>query len=359
MKTRYGSGSIGLLRKKGGPEKGLAASRQTLRVGDMATLKDVAREAGLSVGTVSRVLNNRGYISEETRQNVERAMAKLHYQPNEMARSLSKQTTHTIGLIVPSIDHPYFSKFISCLERAASAQDYRILLFCSRGEADRESEYVDACRSNRVAGLILCSGGVHTRSFQNLGFPLVTYERFLDSGDACVACDNFEGGELAGEVLLGRGCRNIAYLGGIGETAMPADERLGGLKTVCAAAGADVQELNFEAERIHDRKYRVQIVRFLQEHPDIDGMFCNSDVIGAQAIQACRQLGIEIPARMKIVGYDDVDISEFTVPELTTIHQPVREMANECISIIRKYSAGESVLSRTIFHVSLVTRQSA
>ena len=94
----------------------------------MATLKDVAKAAGLSVGTVSRVLNNRGYISEETRQGVYTAMERLNYQPNEVARSLSRQKTNTIGLIMPSIEHPYFAKLISCLERAAYEREY--IKFC-------------------------------------------------------------------------------------------------------------------------------------------------------------------------------------------------------------------------------------
>ena len=111
----------------------------------MATLKDVAREAGLSVGTVSRVLNNRGYISDETRQSVNRAMKKLNYQPNEMARSLSKQRSSMIGVIVPSISHPYFSKLVESLESTAHHEEYEILLFVSQGRLDREEEYVRAC----------------------------------------------------------------------------------------------------------------------------------------------------------------------------------------------------------------------
>ncbi|HCI73280.1 MAG TPA: LacI family transcriptional regulator, partial [Lachnospiraceae bacterium] len=124
----------------------------------MATLKDVAREAGLSVGTVSRVLNNRGYISEETRNCVQEAMKRLHYEPNEMARALSKKHSTMIGVILPSISHPYFAKVLSCLERAAHARNYELLLFCSQGKSAREEEYVRVCCSNRVAGLVLCSG---------------------------------------------------------------------------------------------------------------------------------------------------------------------------------------------------------
>ena len=121
----------------------------------MATLKDVAKETGLTVSTVSRILNNRGYISEDARQRVRDAMQKLDYQPNEVARSLSKKTSNTIGVILPHISHPYFAKVISCLESAADARGYKILLFNSKGRDDKQAKYVEICKSNRVAGVIL------------------------------------------------------------------------------------------------------------------------------------------------------------------------------------------------------------
>jgi len=106
----------------------------------MATLKDVAKASGLTVGTVSRVLNNRGYISDKTREKVYRVMKELNYQPNEMARSLSKQKNNTIGVILPQIEHPYFAKVLSRLEREAAKQGYRIMLFVSRNKEKREEQ---------------------------------------------------------------------------------------------------------------------------------------------------------------------------------------------------------------------------
>ena len=124
----------------------------------MATLKDVAKETGLTVTTVSRVLNNRGYISEDTRQKVYDAMKKLNYHPNEVARSLSKKTSNTIGVIVPHIRHPYFSEMISHLEDAANDRGYKIILCNSQDKDAKTREYLEMCTSNRVAGIVLCSG---------------------------------------------------------------------------------------------------------------------------------------------------------------------------------------------------------
>ncbi len=322
----------------------------------MATLKDVAREVGLSVGTVSRVLNNRGYISAETRANVRAAMQKLDYQPNEVARSLSRQRTSTIGLIMPSIEHPYFARLISCLERSAYERAYKILLFCAYGIPDQEKKFVEACRSNRVAGLIICSDSVRTETFSNLGFPLISYERYLDSSDACVLCDNEEGGGLAAKELIERGCRRPAYLCGRSRVGMPADMRKDGFLNVCRQYGISPETYLFEADRMLDVQYCPEIISFLKEHPCTDGLFCGSDVIAAEAIQAASVLGIDVPGRLKIVGFDDVLPAVLTSPKITTIRQPVKEMAKACIELIDKKNSGESVPSRSVFHVSLVRR---
>ena len=155
----------------------------------MATIKDVAAETGLTVSTVSRVLNNRGYISDKTRKKVYDAMNKLNYTQNEVARSLSKKTNNTIGVIVPHIRHPYFSELISNLEMAAYEKNYKIFIFNSREKQEKENEYLEMCYSNRVAGVIMCSGSVHLNVFDGLNIPIVTIERFLENGTAGVECD--------------------------------------------------------------------------------------------------------------------------------------------------------------------------
>lgn len=240
----------------------------------MATLKDVAKETGLTVSTVSRVLNNRGYISEETRKKVYEAMKKLNYRPNEVARSLSKQTTNTIGVIVPHIRHPYFAELISNLESQAYHYGHKILLFNSQEKNEKEWEYMEMCTSNRVAGVILCSGTVGVEKFTGLNVPLITIERYLENGTAEVECDNEQGGRLA-----------------------------------------------------------------------------------AQLLQVCHKLNIDVPSQMKIVGFDDVNIASLTTPPITTIHQPIKEMAKMAVELLVRSGNGELVPNRTTLPVSLVVRE--
>ena len=175
----------------------------------MATLKDVAKASGLTVGTVSRVLNNRGYISDKTREKVYQVMKELNYQPNETARALSKQKSNTIGVILPNIEHPYFAKVLSRLEREAAKQGYRIMLFVSRYKEEREEQCIEMCKSERVTGVVLCSGSFETEKFEDLDFPLITLERSMDEGTSGIECDNYQGGVLATELLIEKGCRKL------------------------------------------------------------------------------------------------------------------------------------------------------
>ena len=325
----------------------------------MATLKDVARETGLTVSTVSRVLNNRGYISKEAREKVYEAMKKLNYQPNEVARSLSKQTTNTIGVILPHIDHPYFSRLLSSLETAAYLNEYKLMVFNSNDRDDKEVRYLEMCRGIRVAGIILCSGTVDVGRFEDLGVPLVTIERFLESGTAAIECDNRQGGRMVAKHLAEKGCRTVAYLSGENAEPMPADERAMGFMEVCRQEGMKCVDLEEEkTDALYAAlDYHEYIEKILDEHPEIDGIFASSDVIAAQVIQICRKKEIRIPEQIKLVGFDDSLISMLTSPAITTIRQPIPEMASLAVQTILRASNKEMVPSRTILPVSLVERE--
>lgn len=324
----------------------------------MATLKDVARESGLTVGTVSRVLNNRGYISEQTREKVYEVMRQLNYQPNEMARSLSKQKSNTIGVLVPHVMHPYFAKFLSCLEAAAFEHDYRVLLFSSKDREEKEDECIEMCKSNRVAGIILCSGTFHTEKFKNLNCPLITMERFIDEGTAGVECDNYNGGVMATEHLIEKGCRHLLHFSGVRNQHMPADDRQTAFETVCRRRGVDCAVVESVRGQYDNLDYYPMIRQALDQYPQTDGIFASSDVIAAQTIQVCRERGIDVPEQMKIVGFDDVMVASLTSPTITTISQPVKAMAETAMTLMARAIKGEMVPARSMFPVSLIVRES-
>lgn len=322
----------------------------------MATIKDVAREAGLTVGTVSRVLNNRGYISEATREKVYQIMKELNYQPNEVARSLSKSKTNTIGVIVPHIVHPYFAKLISNLEKAASDRGFKMLLCNSREERERELEYLEMLKSNRVAGLILCSATVKTESLESLEIPVITIERNVGTGTASVECDNYQGGVLAAKHLIACGCNHLINFGGVDKTEMPADSREVGFLEMCGQYGVvGVASKSHENQYIA-MEYHEHIEKIIKENPETDGIFASSDLIAAQVLQVCAKLGLKVPEQVKVVGFDDVNVAALTTPPITTIHQPVKEMAEMSVDLIVRSNKGEMIPTRTVLPVTLVKR---
>lgn len=323
----------------------------------MATLKDVAREAGLTVGTVSRVLNNRGYISAETREKVYAVMKELNYQPNEVARSLSKNKSNTIGVIVPHIVHPYFAKLISNIERAAAERDYRIVLYNSRAEREKEQEYLDMCKRNRVAGIIICSATVKTDVLMGLDVPVITIERNVGSGTAAVECDNYQGGKIAAECLISKGCKNLINLGGVEKTEMPADNREVGFVEMCAQRQVSGIVCRCPENEYYNMDYHSYIEKILKENPKTDGIFASSDLIAAQTIQVLTKLGIKVREEVKLVGFDDVNIAAWTTPPITTVHQPLEAMAQTAIDLLIKSGNGQIVPTRTVLPVRLVERE--
>ena len=324
----------------------------------MATIVDVAKLAGVTPTTVSRVINNRGYISEKTRNKVYGAMDELGYQPNEIARSLTKQKSNTIGVIVPHISHPYFAKLISNLENEASKKDYKIILCNSKEKAEKEKQYLDMCKSNRVAGIVLCSGNVESNKINTGDIPVVLLEKNFEEGKLGIQCDNYQGGKLATEHLIECGCKKVLHFSGVIDEEMPADNREKAFIDTCIKNSVKYYIKKFDINAYNEMNYYEYIKNTLSEIDGVDGIFASSDLIAAQVIQVCYELNIKIPKDIKLVGFDDVEISQLTTPTITTIQQPIKEMAKLAIHLIDAKYTNTEILEQTILPVDLVVRRS-
>ena len=324
----------------------------------MATIVDVARLAGVTPTTVSRVINNRGYISEKTKKRVYEVMDELGYQPNEIARSLTKQKSNTIGVIVPHISHPYFAKLISNLENEAAKKDYKIILCNSKEKAEKEKQYLDMCKSNRVAGIIICSGNVESNKINTGGIPVVLLEKNFEEGKLGIQCDNYQGGKLATEHLIECGCKKILHLSGVIDEEMPADNREKAFIDVCSKNEIEYFIKKYDIDTYNQMNYYDYIKAALNEIEGVDGIFASSDLIAAQVIQVCNEIKIRIPEDIKLVGFDDVDISQLTTPRITTVHQPIKEMARLSIELIDAKYNNIEVNEKTILPIKLIIRES-
>ena len=325
----------------------------------MATIKDVAAEAGLSVGTVSRILNNRGYISPKAREKVESAMRKLKYQPNEIARSLSQSNSSMVGIIIPMLFNPYFPTLLKYLEDELEARGMQPLLFVSDGDEEKEIRFLDKCKKNRVSGIILCSGNFKAVRLVDYSVPVVSIERMGLDGAISVVCDNYNGGKLAAGHLIEKGCKHLVMIAGDQDEAMPADGRVSGFEEKARENRIEAKVYHATREMFHLQDYHTLVERVLSENKSMDGLFCSSDVIAATAIQIASKHGIRVPEDLKVIGFDDTWYSASITPPLTTIRQPVKEMAMIAISSLEAAMKAGTFPSSTIkLDVSLVVRES-
>lgn len=301
----------------------------------MATLKDVAQKAGVTVTTVSRMLNNRVKISEKTRKKIMDAMKELDYQPNELAQSLTKKRSKFIGLIVPSAKNFFFSQVIEYVEKAAVANGYKLLLCVSNLELEKELDYFGMLKANKVAGVIIAS---HTQNLQehlNFDAPLLTIDRIISPDIPSVCSDNYHGGELAAEHLISCGCRSLVYLSGSAGLDMDANKRFLGFRDTCKKAGVDSPLFVDASEEFFiTMHYETMIEGLFSSHPGIDGVFTSNDIMAAQLVQYLAGQGKRVPDDVKVIGYDDTDLAALCTPPLTTIHQPVQEMCSAAVEYI-------------------------
>lgn len=326
----------------------------------MPKIKDVAKQAGLSVNTVSRVLNNRGYISQETREKVYQVMKELNYQPNEMARALFKKKSNMIGLIIPTVAHPFFAELTYHLEYFADQKGYKLLLCNSNRDISKESDYIDMLKKNQVDAIIMGSAALDVQHYLHLKLPIVSFDRVLSEDIPVVTSDNIEGGKLATRMLLDKGCRKPVFIyHGVGapyHSGMLGVGRERGFDAELKNAGMEPLHFQLDEAGMDDSGNDSAIVRFLQENPDVDGVFASSDLVAAKVIHACYQLKKDIPSEIKIVGYDDVQLASLITPHLSTVRQPIRDMSEYMIQLVVKQIEGEEIPMYNTFPVALIER---
>jgi len=327
---------------------------------NMPKITDVAKKAGVSVTTVSRVLNNRGYIGDATRDKVYKAMKEINYQPNELARSLYRRKSNTIGLIVPKVSHPFFSELTYYLELYAYKKQYKLLLCNSNRDVIKEKEYIELLKQNQVEGIIMGSQTLEAENYLNLNLPIVSFDRALSKNIPLVTSDNFLGGKLASELLIKKKCENLAYIyGGIGgphHTVLLANDRYQGFLEGIKTRKIQISLLTKELNTSNTGSMVEEVIGFLKMNPTVDGIFASSDIIASIIIQACYFLKKAIPNDMKIIGYDDVELSTILTPPLTTISQPLEKMSELTIDLLIRQIKGEKVSIDNSLPVSLVER---
>ena len=325
------------------------------------TLADVARHAGVSIQTVSRVANDRGETSAETRAQVLRVIAQLGYRPNAVARSLRASATRTIGILVPDITNPFFPALFRGAEDEANRAGYAMFLGNVVEDVARELAMLGVMEDRRVDGVIICSSRLtdadllaSLRRHRNA----VVVNRIVPSTLAgVVRVDYRDAAAKAVEHLAAIGCRTLAYIGG------PIDSR-GGAERAEAFEGA-VRRLGLCAIPGHPLQTSPTIEGgqqaaglLLREYPDLDGLFCYNDLIAAGSMMACAQAGRLVPDDIAIVGCDDIDLAALINPSLTTARVPTYEMGRVAVRLLLERMSGDTGQPNMVFPTELKIRRS-
>ncbi|TIT76059.1 MAG: LacI family transcriptional regulator [Mesorhizobium sp.] len=287
----------------------------------MTTIADVARYAGVSVATVSHVMNRTRHVEPETAERVRAAITALRYSPNSLARSLRRGETKTIGLLLPDNSNPFFASVARQIEDAGFVAGYTVILCNSDGSAEKEERYLSVLMAKQIDGLIFAGSSDHARVFASLSaaVPAVLLDREIHSVNVdSVLVDHDHGGYLAGRHLVGLGHKRIGFAGG-----------------------------------------RLAMERLLEQAPEITAVFACNDLMAMGAITALRSRGLRVPDDMSLIGFDDIPYAVTTWPPLTTIAQPVEKIGTRAVSLLlERVVEPEAPSRREVLTPVLVERES-
>lgn len=300
------------------------------------TIYDVAERANVSIATVSKVINSTGRISEITSQRVKEVMEELNYKPSIVASALTSKKTGTIGLLVPDVSNPYFCEVCRRIEDWCRKYGYGVTI-CNTDNSDQKTvEYIELLEQKGIDGLIISSTVQYKKEvIQNLlknKVPFVLFSTVIRNLDTCaVTVDGYYGAHQAVEHLIDQGCQTIAF---IGEEQWRSGARLRGYCDALIEHGLKVDEdcVKYVTPTISAGK--IAIGEILDSAKQIDAVFAFNDVLAVGVLKELQVRKIRVPEDIKIVGFDNTLLSEITTPTLSTVAQPVDEMAQKAVELV-------------------------
>lgn len=328
------------------------------------TINDVAKHAGVSKATVSRVLNNYDYVAEDVRQRVMQSVDALGYQPNRSARRLRVQSSDLIGLIIPDIENPLFQKLVRAVEDTAYEQGMNVVLCNTDDNPDKQKAYFRIMQAERAAGLIVVpthpKDGKVLEAVRAGGTPIVLLDREVKKFDAdTVKVDNTRGAYLAMQHLIQLGYARIGIIAGT-QTLTPGHERLKGCYDAAQDAGFVIDERfvrigNFKIESGH------ALAQELMQMPDgpPEAIFVSNNLMTMGALRGLHELGVRIPEEVALVGFDEMPWAGDLNPALTTIAQPDYELGKQAVQLLlNRIERPDAPFYKVMFQPQLIIRQS-
>ncbi|AXX65465.1 LacI family transcriptional regulator [Bombilactobacillus bombi] len=318
----------------------------------MPKLEDVAKRANLSKTTVSRVLNKRGYLSQKTIDKVYQAMEELDYHPNVVARQLYKNKTDLIGILLPTVANPFFGELTAALEDRLYQQGFKVIIGNSMNNPQKEADYLQQLLIKQVDGLIVGSHNQGIQQYRHAGLPVVSIDRIMNQDIPVIASDNYRGGQLATERLIAQGVRKIIHTNGPHDLATPAQRRRLAYEDSMKEHNLQpiTYELDFNISTVDKDKV---FQRIFVEHPDVEAIFASNDTDAVQIIQLAQASGRQVPRDLLVIGYDGTQLVRELVPQLTTIIQPIAQIAQTAVEVLQRRLAKQTTQKEYLLPVSL------
>ena len=306
----------------------------------MVTMQDVARAAGVSTMTVSNVLNNYPYIREETRDKVLRAIDELDYRVNVAARNLRAGRTNTIGFAVPGVDSPYFGQLAARIIARAADAGYRVVIEQTEADRDKELGSIAGSRYRMYDGLILSVVGLRDRDRDLLrtDFPMVILGETVFAGPVDhIALANAEGTYAATRHLIDRGCRRIAIIGGDDAPTDPNATTLrhdGFLRALGDGGIVDDPALTIKIHELTSANGRSAASALVRSGIEFDGVVCITDTVALGVIRGLADEGVDVPGDVRVIGFDDIDEGNYSVPSLSTVNPDHDDVAARAVDLL-------------------------
>lgn len=319
----------------------------------MVTIKEVAKEAGVSVGTVSNVINNI-QVKPATKMKVEEAIKKLNYEPNIYARGFKINRTNTIAVILPTIWNPFFSELAYNLERNLRSFGMKMILCNSNKDNNTEIEYITMAKQNKMDGIIAITYS-DIDEYVSEKIPFVSIDRYFSKNITYVSSNNFEGGKLAAKKLVDLGCKKIAYIGRGSKINNATRKRKDGFISYCNENSIDYEicELLGSAEEF-DKLLDKFIENYFKNDIKIQGVFAVTDEYVVDFINKLKKYNIEVPRDVQIIGFDGSKSSATDTVKISTIRQPVELIAEEAVKALMNIIESKKVKKEIILPVSFI-----
>lgn len=295
------------------------------------TMKDVAQEAGVALGTVSKVFNGIP-VGESYRIKVQEAAQRLGYQVNNYARGLRANKTNVVALIIPSTVHPFFALIVDRLSKILAKRGYQLLLAITGFDPETEQKCIQMVRQNKVAGIVALTYNPNLEVDENI--PFVSIDRYFNANVPCVSSDNFGGGQLAAEKLLELGCKKLLFFRIGSDVPGESDKRGAGFEAFC-----QTKQVDYTAIRLRDRDGLEPFYQFLDEHTqdgklEYDGIFCCTDYLAHNIHQYLLHQNIRVPEDVQIIGFDGLRSFGSGPFYCSTIVQPVEQLMETAVDIL-------------------------